>query len=99
MHATDVPIAVPVSCRKCRLPNSNMLFFITKLIAFLTALVGNFSASCAPRLSSQSLITLMAWSVPMVVYIDTASAVTSLAFGGSVPRSERLSSSWELFLM
>lgn len=40
-------------------------------------------------LCRKSLITWSAWLVSMVVYMDTASAVKSTAFGGSGGRADR----------
>ena len=40
-HELDVPMAVPLSCRKKQSPHWNRLFFIMILIASNTASTGN----------------------------------------------------------
>ena len=99
MQAAEVPIAVTSSYKKYRSPYSNKLFLVTYIIASFTASRGKFGGSLPSRLSSHLPITSIAWSVSMFVYIELASAVKTLAPGGSGPRSFSWSSSWVLSRM
>ena len=99
MQAAEVPISVQSSCRKYISPYSNKLFLITSLIASFTAPRGKFGGSLPSRLSSHLPITSIAWLVSIFVYIELASAVKTLAPGGSGHRAFNWSSSWVLSRM
>jgi hypothetical protein len=93
MHAVEVPIAVPMSCRYLLLPNSKILFLTTISSACFSGSSGKPGGSFCwvPRLSSQRLMTKVAWLVSMLVYIDLASAVKNCAPVGSSPSWLRFS--------
>ena len=79
--AGGVPIAVPFNCLNVMSPKENMLFSITRFRAAISA------SFCLGRSSVTDLrmclaISMMAVFVGIFVYIDTASAVKCLAFGG-----------------
>ena len=82
--AMDVLITVPSSWKKLRSPNSkwllDIIITIASLIAFIEKTAGNFG--CVASLLSQVVITSIAWLVSMLLYIETASAVKTYAFGG-----------------
>ena len=48
MHADEVPIAVPKSCKKCMSPHSKKLFLITITMAFFSGSRGKFLGSLLP---------------------------------------------------
>ena len=76
--AADVPIAVPSNCRKYKSPNSKILFLIIVTIADSTASRGKPSgrSSLSRRSLSHYVITVMACSVSMLLYIAVASVTT-----------------------
>ena len=79
MQAAEVPMAVASSCSKYIPPNSKMLLHITRAITSLTISKGNPSERV--RLSSHTLMTLMAWFASMLVCIDVVSAVNNHELG------------------
>ena len=81
--AGGVPIDVPFNCLNVMSPKQNMLFNITSFRAVISV------SFCLGRFSVTDLriclaISMIAVFVGMFVYIDTASAVKSLAFVGYV---------------
>ena len=81
--AGGVPIAVPFNCLNVMSPKENMLLSITSFRAVTNA------SFCLGWSSVTDLwmclaINMMAVFVGIFVYIETASAVKSLAFGGYV---------------
>ena len=79
--AGGVPIAVPFSCLKVISPKEKMLLSITSFSAAISASFC-FGRSSITDLRMCFAINMIAVFVGMLVYIDTASAVKSLAFGG-----------------
>ena len=70
--AIDEPIAVPMSCRKYKSPNSKILSFIIHFIATFIALRSRPLGSWLSIVSSSSHyeITWIAWLVSVWVYIE-----------------------------
>ena len=79
--AGGVPIAVPFNCLNVMSLKENILFNITSFRAAISASFC-FGHSCVIDLRMCLAISMMAVFVGIFVYIDTASAVKSLAFGG-----------------
>ena len=86
MTAAGVPIAVPnKNCRKyIHMSKFKDVVFVIVIMAEMTVSEGKPSGS--RFLSSKSLIhqviTVMAWSVSMLLFIDIASVVKSRALDG-----------------
>ena len=79
--AGGVPIAVPFNCLNVMSLKENILFSITSFRAAISASFC-FGHSSVTDLRMCLAISMMAVFVGIFVYIDTASAVKSLAFGG-----------------
>ena len=79
--AGGVPIAVPFYCLNVMSPKENILFSIT---SFRAAISASFCFGCysVTDLRMCLAISMMAVFIGIFVYIDNASAVKSLAFGG-----------------
>ena len=72
MQAADVPMAVPEICKKFISPNSKWLYFMARVMAWMTARRGKEEGndgSCEIR-KSQLVSTASACSVSMLVYMD-----------------------------
>ena len=81
--AGGVPIAVPFKCLNAMSPKKNMLLSIMSFRAAINASFC-FGHSSVTDLQMCLAISMMAVFVRIFVYIETASTVKSLAFGGYV---------------
>ena len=79
--AGGAPIAVPVFCSHQVSPNWNIVLRITRVSASMMVGIGR-SRNTKVLCRRYCLIVCSAWSVSMLVYIETASAVNKQAVGG-----------------
>ena len=96
--AGGVPIAVPLSWCQNESPNWKILFFIISESSSMRALTGTLE-NLYSRWCRYCAISMSAIDVFMLVYIEVASDVNSLAPGGSGDRTMMRSLSSLEFLM
>ena len=85
IQARLVPIAVPQSCSQYVSSNWKTLQVIMSSVAASKSFVGNLCGRSAACSLNQSRRVRKPWSVSMLVYMDTASAMTITAVGAVCP--------------